>query len=235
MKISPEDHTDTILWESSNEAIATVNENGVVTPLATGSVKITAKALGGNKKATCTVTVAKEPEGIMLDGASEIVVAQGKSATLKAYAYYEENGKIVKTKDTIEWASADESVVTVSKGKVKGVGAGTTIITAYIKGTDISAEFEVSVVAPIKSLKFSPSSLEAFVGDAIDLNDYIIVTPFEHTDIITWESSDEDVATVEDGIITINGEGKVKITAKALAGGKKATINITAKYNPVGD
>ena len=91
MVVNPEEHTDVIVWESSDEDIATVDEYGVVTPIATGKVKISAKAVAGNKTATCTVTVSRMPEGIMFDGEEEIAVAQGKTATLKGYAYYEEN------------------------------------------------------------------------------------------------------------------------------------------------
>ena len=38
---------------------------------------------------------------------------QGNLKTVH-YAYYEENGKIVKTKDVISWRTSDENVVTVS-------------------------------------------------------------------------------------------------------------------------
>ena len=230
MVVNPEEHTDVIVWESSDEDIATVDEYGVVTPIATGKVKISAKAVAGNKTATCTVTVSRMPEGIMFDGEEEIAVAQGKTATLKAYAYYEENGKIVKTKDVISWASDDEEIVTVSKGKLKGIGAGTTTITAYIEGTEIYETFEVSVVVPVKSLKFASTKATVYVGNDFDLSEGMVVNPEEHTDVIVWESSNEDIATVDEyGVVTSFATGKVKITAKAVAGKKSASVTITVK------
>ena len=55
--IDPDNATDaTIVWESSDKAIATV-ENGVVTAVAMGTATITAKTEDGNISDTCTVTV----------------------------------------------------------------------------------------------------------------------------------------------------------------------------------
>ena len=49
-----------ITWESSNTAVATVN-NGKVTGVAAGTATITATTVDGNKTATCTVTVTAGP------------------------------------------------------------------------------------------------------------------------------------------------------------------------------
>ena len=228
LTIAPLEHTDEINWTSSNEDVATVDENGVVTAISTGRVKITATAVAGNKKVNCSITVVRKPEAIVITG--DEAVAQGKSSTLKAYAYYEENGKTVKTKDTISWMSSDESIATVSsRGLVKGINAGTVIITAYIEGTDIYEEYEVNVSIPAKSVKFSIKNLNATVGDCINLKDYLTISPLENTDELTWSTSKKSVATVEDGSVTIVGKGTVKITAKAIAGKKSAYITIKVK------
>ena len=49
-----------ITWESSNTAVATVN-NGKVTGVAAGTATITVTTVDGNKTATCTVTVTAGP------------------------------------------------------------------------------------------------------------------------------------------------------------------------------
>lgn len=57
--VLPEDAADkTYTWSSANEEIATVDENGKVTAVAAGTVKITATAKDGSGvKAECDVTV----------------------------------------------------------------------------------------------------------------------------------------------------------------------------------
>ena len=60
--VSPSNASDkTVTWITSDAAIATVNSQGVVTAMTTGTATITAKV--GDKSATCAVTVtASEPE-----------------------------------------------------------------------------------------------------------------------------------------------------------------------------
>lgn len=58
--VTPDNATDkAVAWTSSNDAVATVDANGVVTAKAEGTATITATASG--KTATCTVTVKAAP------------------------------------------------------------------------------------------------------------------------------------------------------------------------------
>jgi uncharacterized protein YjdB len=55
--VAPDDATDkTVTWTTSDESIATVDENGKVTAVAEGTATIT--AIAGDKTATCTVNTA---------------------------------------------------------------------------------------------------------------------------------------------------------------------------------
>ena len=57
-KVTPNNATmKTVSWSSSDETVATVDANGVVTALKIGTCKITVATDDGNKTASCAVTV----------------------------------------------------------------------------------------------------------------------------------------------------------------------------------
>ena len=58
--ITPAEAFATITWTSSDESVATVDANGLVTAIAVGTCTITAKTSISNKTATCSVTVEHE-------------------------------------------------------------------------------------------------------------------------------------------------------------------------------
>lgn len=64
--VTPEDTTDkNLIWESSNEEIATVTENGQITGVSKGECKITVKAQADERiQAEITVEVTEEKQGV---------------------------------------------------------------------------------------------------------------------------------------------------------------------------
>lgn len=107
-----------VSWSSSDETVATV-ENGKVTALTAGTAVITATA--DNVDYSCELTVT--PPQIKK---SAITIKAGKTATVGL--------KNTKLKD-IEWVTSAPLVATVdSKGKVKGITAGTATISTTAGG-----------------------------------------------------------------------------------------------------
>lgn len=58
--VTPENCTDSVVWASSNESVATVNSSGKVTAVAAGSATITATAGSFSKECTVTVNASDE-------------------------------------------------------------------------------------------------------------------------------------------------------------------------------
>ncbi|MBR5407564.1 MAG: Ig-like domain-containing protein [Lachnospiraceae bacterium] len=119
----------TVKWMSSNESVATVDSDGIVTAIAEGTATITATSTdGSNKCASCIVTVVKqivETESISISPESQKIMI-GDSYTLSATIL-----PVNATDRSISWTSGNEKVATVSEaGVVTGIGAGTTDITA---------------------------------------------------------------------------------------------------------
>lgn len=136
------------------------------------------------------------------------------------------------TNQKIVWSSDTPGVAAVSDdGTVTGVSLGWTAIYAAVDG--IKGYCKVTV-APreVESVTVEPASLTLEVGQSETLT--ATVSPENADDkTVTWSSSDTDVATVEDGVVTAVSEGTATITA--TADGKSATCLVTVIRTPVDD
>ena len=215
--VNPADATDkTVTWTSSNAGVASVDANGKVTALASGSATITAKA--GNIQATCAVTVTVPLESISINK-TELSLIKGQSETLIATIKPEDA-----TESTVSWTSSNTSVATVeSSGKVMAVGGGSATITA--KAGEKEATCSVNVTVPVESVTLDQTSISIEEGESVTLS--ATVTPEDATDkTVTWSSSNEAIASVDqNGKVMAVKEGNATIVAKA--GEKEATCSVT--------
>ena len=120
-----------VAWNTSNKNIATVNRNGKVTIKHRGTVTITAKAKDGSKKsAKCKITVKQLVTKLSYNGKKQAKEVY-KNKTIKfavTVAPSNANNK------GLTYSSSNKKVATVnSKGVIKGIKAGTVIITAKAK------------------------------------------------------------------------------------------------------
>ena len=137
-------YDDTIIWSSSNEAVATVDDNGKVEALSTGSTYITATAVDGRKTAVCRVDVAIDADGLTLS-TKKIKLAAGKSKTVKATVAPADT-----TDKTVKWTTSSKKVATVSsKGTIKAVAPGKATVTA--KTTNGKTAKVTVRVSPVKT------------------------------------------------------------------------------------
>lgn len=138
--IIPEDSDERIiLWSTSDEKIASIDENGKLTANAVG--KVTIKASVGEVFGTCEVTVEGIPAtGLALEPSNADVLL-GYNVKLKA----------VITPDNaderdVQWSSSDESVCTVdSEGVVNAISVGNATITATLGKFTAKCEIEVTL------------------------------------------------------------------------------------------
>ena len=148
--VLPENATDQmVLWSSSDEKVATVND-GIVTPVAEGKAIITATA--GGFSATCSVTVTGEVVGVtgITLTQTEVTLEVGENTTLEE-RILPENA----TEKGVTWASADSKIASVENGKVTALSEGETIITVKSVDGEHTAQCKVTVTAASEPVELS--------------------------------------------------------------------------------
>ena len=216
--VEPADATDkAIKWTSSNEAAATVSEDGNVVAVSAGEATITVSSVSQpDIMSSCSVTVSAKAipvTAITLDQ-EHLDLVEGDDYTLHATVE-----PVNATDKTVKWKSSNPSIASVSDtGLVTANHEGTAVITASCG--NVSATCEVSVakpVIPVEEVLLNRSSLELEPGQTGQLT--ATVLPANATDkTVTWISTDEAVATVYGGLVTAISPGYCGI--QAWAGGK---------------
>ena len=164
------------------------------------------------------------PTEITITGESSVAI--GEATILKA-TYTPSNV----TNKTVTWSSSETSVATISSsGRVKGLKAGNTTITASMKGKDnvpVTATFAMSVVVPSATgVTLDKTSVNLGFGKTTQLT--ATVNPKYANQKVTWSSNNTSVATVSStGLVTAkNIIGTAVITATSVDGGFTANCQI---------
>ena len=231
--ISLEEPTNSELIAAGISDPSSVNKSATakITGLKEGKTKVTAATAGG-KTATKEITV--EPlvpvEKIKLD--SEMTVTTSGLHELE-YTIEPANASI----QDLEWESTDAAVAKVqySSGRyvLYAYKNGTTTITATAtdgSGVTASCEVTVNINYPVQGISLNHDAKNfTKAGETLQLT--ATIYPDSATNkTVTWKSSDEKVATVdESGEVTAVGNGTANITATTEDGNFKATCQVTVE------
>lgn len=216
--ISPSNASDkTVIWKSSNVTVASVDENGHVKAMKVGQATITAKA--GNKTAECTVTVSPKRIDVtmLLLNKTELSMIVGEEYPLVA-TIIPENA----TERTIQWSTSAPEIATVDNGKVTAAKEGFAKIVAYVDGKTAECSVTVDYI-PVQSITLDPSDLTLYEGEEHTLSATIAPENATYQSVI-WSTTDDKIATVENGKVVAIKKGSAKI--KAEANGKTAECQV---------
>ena len=145
INLSPNFHPNSatnqkVTWSSSNEEVATIDENGKVTALKLGETTITAVTEEGGYSASCEISVIVPVTGVELEKAN-ISLRENETETLNAIVSPEDAGY-----KAVVWSSSDNSVASVNyKGIITAKKAGTATITAKTSDGGYKASCRVTV------------------------------------------------------------------------------------------
>ena len=261
---TPEASTEsgiTYKWSSTNEAVATVDENGMVTAKAPGKTVIVAEDAGGSGKyAKCTVTVERFAEEITTN-VDELYLLPNKKVTITTNVSPTDH-----TVKNLEWKSSNEEVATVTqKGVVavnKNAQAGAeAVITITDHVTGIVKEIPLTVAETASSsvtlyveengetVKAGTQTLYANGGEAeqaVTIKAEGLNAEKEKIENVAFYATSSNTKVAEvvqntdaqgkyDGTFRIVAKAKGNSNIKVFAAdgsGKSATVKVTVKVYP---
>ncbi len=209
-------------WKSSNESIATVDSNGLVTAKNGGFVYITATNAFG--KSSCYIYVCALRT--LSDGS-------------KAYpGDLDRNGVFNSTDMAIisDWANSyilTEDEIAIADINCDGIVNSNDM--AFLSDIVNYSTYSPGKYTPIQSVSLNKTTLTLDPGDNSTLTTSAL--PLDNTDgpKRIWSSTNKNVATVdENGIVTAKMPGTTIIKARALSGAyATCTVTVNGTYVPI--
>lgn len=220
---TPANATDEQVWTSSVPAVATVS-NGVVTPLTSGTTRI-------------TVTMGEASYYVDVTVLDYCVLTYGQNQVVLNY-----DGSNNTTRATQNLNLTANDVVSISlngNALLYGQSGNDTSFTApdtgaYIITVNGSDRFTYELPATAVDIQENSASINSrtmYVGDA-DATFVAVLSPEHSTDEVTWTSSDDNVATVDsNGVVHAVGRGTATITATAGSVSDSVTVDVHTYYS----
>lgn len=197
-----------------------------------GKVRLTCRDAMTGAHGSKTVTFT---EGLMILPQGVDTLISGEELTLSAVAM--PGAK----KITAKWflVSGQEYATVTDDGVLTAgiVKEPTTIrVTAVLTGSTVRMTKEFTILPQVSQVTIqyrgnpAPAEQDISAEDGDTLRFKASTLPAEAVSPVQWRSSDEKVAVVDGGLVTLVGSGTVVITAQAMDGGKKeasVTLNVT--------
>lgn len=229
--VYPETATDKgVVWTSSDESVATVDEDGYVTAGKDGGdAVITATAHDGGASASCKVHVTKYIP-------AEKVTLDTTSLTVKPDTWFTLTPTILPADATDQcyWSVSDESVVMNIEGnKFYALKTGVAEVTFTAGNKSATCVVEVSDV-PVAKLTMENTSLKMNIGERQQVK--VSIDPDNATvKTLEWTSLRPDIATVDkNGYVSALAAGTTVITAKTIDGTSLTANCVVTVTDPTG-
>ncbi len=246
--VLPQDAADrSVIWESTNHSIATVDAEGNVSAISAGAVTITATTADGGLLAGCEVTVTASDVPGPPDPPEPQVIHVTSIALDKTSCELEAGASMILNADVLpedaddkscSWSSSNSGIAAVdADGKVTAIASGTATITATTTDGQLTASCTVTVFVPeipvvhVSSIALDRTALNLAVGEYATLKATVLPENAEDRSF-NWKSSNQSIAHIDaDGRVSALSAGTVTITATTTDGGLTAACEVTV-YTP---
>ena len=212
-------------FTSDNDAVAAVDDNGLVTALSSGEAVITVITEDGKKTAKCKITVEKEIIQLKTITITNAPAELEKGAQVQlGIKYIPDNTTQSKS---VEWKTSDASVAVVSStGLVTAKKTGTVTITAVSKAdSSIQSKVTIKVLSHITDVTVTGPSGTLYTDTKYKFTAKI--TPDDTTDnkTVIWSVSDSNIAQIaKDGTLSFKKAGTVDVIATVKATSSNTVI-----------
>lgn len=230
-----------VVWTASNDDFATVSDEGLVTAVngdGYSIVQVTPEALhsGSGINANLKIVVSNEMRQattIAVNASKEEVYA---GDTLHMSATITPDNSTYKT---VKWSVDDTNVADIdpmtgilTAKEAAAILSEVKVVATALDGSNVIGEKTINVrkivnpedITLDQTYSVSKGYYCALNEKTLNLN-YTTVPAECTTSKITWESSDENVATVDAGVVTFKGFGAVTITA-TTPNGKSSSVDL---------
>lgn len=223
---NPTNTTDqSLTFTSSAESILKVSNEGVITPISTGTAIVTATSVSGGYRDYLTITVSEPTNNIPITSISfpkakySIFV---NSSIMVNPTILPENA----TNKKITWTSSNRNIATIDDGLVYGLSSGTCVITATSLNKAVSS-FEVTVNnVPVTGVTLNIYEATMNVSDTLSLISVIVPDNATIKEVF-WQSDNENIVKVNNsGIVTAIKSGTALVTVKTLDGNFQKSVKI---------
>jgi len=211
--LSTVDLTSSVGWSSSDQTVATIDNNGVLTALKVGVTTVTATTGSFTATSAVTVTTISLQSLYLLPGSGSI--AAGELQQFSAYGIYSDNSQQDLTA-VVAWSSSNTSVATVQAGLAQSHISGSSTISASYNGLSANATLQVTS-ANLSSITISPylptvaaGGFQQFTATGI----FSDGTSQDLTSGVAWGSDNSAVATISNsGLASGLTAGSANISA----------------------
>ena len=211
-------------WTSSKTSVATVDKDGKVTAIESGTAKITVSTSTYNDGVVSDeiiITVNLIPEVLKI---TNPITFLAKKETYTFTTQYFNNSGVEDNTEVLEWLSSNTAVATINaNGELNAISAGTIDITVKTESNSVATTFSLEVKQEVSNIFINntlSTSLKIgethqYIASYFDENGII-----NNTNPISWESSDTNIINVNgSGLITSIGVGGATITASTIENG----------------
>ena len=127
------------------------------------------------------------------------------------------------TDEDVVWTSSNTEIATVETtergGLVLGVAPGNATVTASVGNASATCQVTVTGNSYYPVLTLDKESTSLYEGDSVTVDASVFIGEKESAVTCAWRSANEQIATVDDGVITAVAVGKTVVTASATVNG----------------